>query len=310
MIKKGGFLDISFSWIFAFLVGAIILFVAIYFVTQFGEGKTNQSSAESGTKLLNLLLPLETGVESGKSVSITFPVKTRINHFCQVSGTFGKESISIQEFIRNKWTLSGVNISSEGEYLFFPKTIEGKEFFAFSMSYESPFKIANLIYITDADKFYCFSGAPLNIEEELQNFNNEKFKFDSCSGENEWIQVCFSGGSNCDIEVNVNRKEVKKDDKIYYFEGNSLMYAAIFSDKEVYECEIQRLMKRGVKLSEIYQEKSLNLRSVGCESDLASEFAGLQNTFSSVRDSEDLTSLASVSNEMNNVNRFSRCTLW
>lgn len=307
---KKGFLDISFSWIFALIIGVVILVGAFYFVNQFGETKNTQSSAEYGTKLFNLLIPLETGIEQGKSVRISFPIKTRINHMCEIEGEYGNDEILIQEFMRNKWTESGVKVSSEGSYLFFPELIEGREFFSFSNSFEFPFKIANLIYIVNAQEVYCFSDTPRSIKEELENFNNPNFKFENCNAGESVTKVCFNPGSGCDIEINLNRKEVKKNSTIVYFEGNPLMYAGIFSDKEIYECQIKRLMKRGVDLTNIYRQKSLNLRSVGCESDLTGQFSTLQNSFSTLQNSGDLVNLEIVTKDITSINKFSRCTLW
>jgi len=306
---KKGFLDISFSWIFALIIGATILFAAIYFVTQFSEVKNSQTSAESGTTFFNLLLPLETGIESGKSVRIKFPVKTRLNHICETSGTFGREGLSIQEFIKNKWTENGINIYSEDKYVFYPKLIEGKEFFSFSKSFEFPFKIANLVYLTDAEKIYCFSGTPNEVKEELENFNNPNFKFENCQSPDA-VNVCFSSGDNCNIEVKMNAKEIVKEGKIVYFEGNSLMYAAIFSDEIIYECELQRLMKRGVQLTDLYKEKSLRLYNLSCQSDMTLEFSGLQNQFLNLEDSENLYYLRNSIEEISLMNRYSGCPLW
>ena len=51
MKNKKGFLDISFSWIFAFLIGAMILVGAVYGVNKFSSVKNIENSAELGTAL-------------------------------------------------------------------------------------------------------------------------------------------------------------------------------------------------------------------------------------------------------------------
>src|SRR3989344_9487298 len=132
MQNKKGFLDISFSWVFAVIVGAIILFGAIYFVNKSANIQNSISSATTGTGLLNLLTPLETGLESGKSITITLSVNSRINHNCNSFGTFGKETIWIDEFINKKWTSQNIKIDPIDKYLFFPKVLEGKELYVFS----------------------------------------------------------------------------------------------------------------------------------------------------------------------------------
>ena len=42
------------------------------------------------------------------------------------------------------------------------------------------------------------------------------------------------------------------------------MYGAIFSDPEVYNCQIKRLMKRASNLAEIYKSKAQYLDARGC----------------------------------------------
>ena len=43
----------------------------------------------------------------------------------------------------------------------------------------------------------------------------------------------------------------KKDNGRMYYEGDALMYAAIFSEKEDYECQLDRLMNRAEQLFKI-----------------------------------------------------------
>ena len=130
--------------------------------------------------------------------------------------------------------------------------------------------------------------------------NQNNFEFDSCS-ENS-IKVCI-GTINCDIKVNTNENSVEKNgEKKVYFEGDALMYAAIFSDRATYECEVKRLMKRSSELSDIYKEKSLNLLNLGC-----SPFNGLRNSFSSVESSSDL---AFTAQDIKQVENTLGCDLW
>ena len=305
---RRGFLDISFSWIFALLIGGMILFGAIYGVSKFTSIKNTETSAELGTELINLLTPLETGLETAKAISISLPVNSRLSHTCLLSGTFGKEKISLEEKVKGKWTNSEVNISFEDKYLFFPDGLEAKKVFAFSKSFDFPFKVANAVYLFDAEKKYCFVSAPREIKTELKNTNIDVFEFDDCSGDSEII--CFEKDSNCDILVDADFDKVTKGDESMYFSGDALMYGAIFSDKDNYECELNRLLKRAYEVSLIYEIKSYNLLKRGCDSSLKTEFVEYRNLIDSFDDSRSLSTMESFVKNMNLLNKNAECSLW
>jgi len=46
------------------------------------------------------------------------------------------------------------------------------------------------------------------------------------------------------------------------------MYAAIFSDKGNYECQVKRLMQRVAKLALLYEDKANFVSKRGCNSNL------------------------------------------
>ena len=95
-MNRKAFLDISFSWIFAIIVGIFILFLAIYGLTKF-TGTQNSVDTASGAKEMGILLgPLEIGFESGQTSSITMPVETKIYTRCEREGNFGKQTISLR----------------------------------------------------------------------------------------------------------------------------------------------------------------------------------------------------------------------
>jgi len=305
---KKGFLDISFSWVFALMIGAIILFGAIYGVNKLTGIKNTENSAEIGTELVNLLAPLETGLETAKTITISLPVNSRLNHGCFLSGTFGKEKISIEEKVKNKWTSTEVEISFENLYLFFPDEFETKKIYAFSKSFELPFKIANVIFLVDAEKKYCFVSAPRDIKNELQNTGIDVFEFEACSKNSN--RICFEQNPECNVTVDLSSKKVTRDGETSSFEGDALMYGAIFSDKENYECEVQRVLKRAHELSLIYEIKSYTLLKRGCDSPLKTEFGKIRNLLDSYGDSRDLERIAELAEEMNSINKNAECNLW
>jgi len=86
------------------------------------------------------------------------------------------------------------------------------------------------------------------------------------------------------------------------------MYAAIFSDKNTYECQVKRLMKRTSNLADLYDEKGALLAQQGCADSI--NLQSLANSANSIRDSQDLSNLNPVVNQLKAQNGFANCKLW
>lgn len=308
-MKKRG-IEVSFAWIFAIIVGVIILFLAIYGVTRtirLGEYKI---SAETEKEIGVLLNPLEIGFETGKVTAFSLPVETRIYNVCKKEGTFGKQIIKISGKSFGKWPEPAEGTSFKNKYIFSENIIEGKKFYIFSKPFEFPFKIADLIFLIPESKKYCFVYAPVEIENELLNLNQENLL--SKNNENEClddsIKVCFSSVYSDNCQIIVGSDYVEKDGERVAFEGETLMYAAVFSDKDVYECQLKRLMKRLEELALLYNDKALFV-SEKCPSDLnlleLSEYAaGFDSSL------DDLDSISSIVEEIKDKNEYAYCRLW
>lgn len=307
---KRGQLDISFSWIFALIIGGFIIFGAVYGVTKFSKISEQKISSETAMDLTSFLNPLETSVEAGKSVYIKLPLNSRIFNSCDRYGTFGSQGLSVQEFIKNKWSVRGVETTFRNKYLYSSEFEEGKGFYAFSRPFEYPFKVANVIYMTSADEKYCFVNPPIKIKKELTELKQPNLLVEDCSADENIIQVCFSGSSRCDIIVNYNSKSVKKGSNTMYFDDDSLMYAAIFSDFDIYECVTERLVKRTLELIKIYQGKAVLVSTKGCVSDVLPSLNQLNQLLLDYTSSSDLSSHSQTIKLIENENSYSRCNLW
>ena len=309
MLNKKGDLNISFGWLFAIIVGATILVLAIYGATK--VIKTGQQEGQAvGAKELGILLnPLETGFESAISTPLSLRVETRIFNKCSPSGNFGKQGIQTSEFSFNKWTLPGVESSFENKYIFSNKIVEGKKFYIFSKPFEFPFKVSDLVYFTSENEKYCFDDAPEDIEEEILQLNQANLAANCTKIDSQTIKVCFKS-ANCDINVDYNSKYVQKGENKFYFEEDSLMYAAIFSDKEIYECQVERLMKRTKQLAELYKEKDLLMSQRNCKSDLAVDLDLLISNLENAQDYEIIKNVAYLIDGIKNKNEYTECKLW
>jgi len=316
-MNKKAYLQISFSWMFAIIVGAVILFLAIYFLTSFIKTGQKEQEFKASKEIGILLNPLEIGFEQGKQTQLTTSVNTRINPTCDLSGNFGRQGISVKEETYGEWSDSSDRVVFKNKYVFSEKNVEGKQFYLFSKPFEAPFKVSSIIYLFSTKENYCFIGAPDDIKDEITNLDFKNILKDAdCSGDE--IQVCFDSNDNCDINVEYSGlyKRVIKNQAELYFYDDSLMYAAIFSDPEVYECQLKRLFMRARILSQLYGSK-LALSSLSdCPNYLSEDLNNFIRQIDFYLASEESTSkdlrgiFEFLEQEVSLNNKFSNCRLW
>jgi hypothetical protein len=314
---KKGQMNISFGWIFAIIVGGIILALTIYGVTKFTGIQGVQRSAETSRSIDVLLNPLESGFETGQKVLISNSAETRIYLQCDLQGSLGRQRIQTIQKSFNTWSEAGPILTSLNKYIFSERVIEGRNFVAFSKpfefpsenTYEFPFKVADLIYLVPESKNYCFIDAPTNIEREITDLKIDNFIFGECPSNS--IKICFSNSGDCDVKVNYNSGIVERDSNISYFETDSLMYAAIFADNENYECQVKRVMKRAEQISLIYIEKSRIENEAGCRGNLENELILFNNILKNFESSRDLKIVGEEAKRINKLNSLEGdCKLW
>ena len=305
-MKKGA-LQISFGWLFAIIVGAFIIFLAVFGVTKFMRTEQTTLDVKAGKEIGVLINPLETSFESAKATAFTMPTESRIYNGCNNAGNFGKQLIKVSQKSFNKWTETNLNVGFSNKYIFSKEIIEGKNFYIFSKPFNFPFKVADLMYITSSENVYCFVDAPEEIKEEIETIKQKNLLIGNCSQES--INICFSG--NCDINVNYNSGYVKKQGNKMYFSSDALMYAAIFGDVDVYECQLKRLMQRIEELSLVYNDKSILIRNKGCESEMNTGLVELNLLVDNFDESEDIIWVETKVNNLEDKNDAAGgCGLW
>jgi len=132
------------------------------------------------------------------------------------------------------------------------------------------------------------------------------------------VSVCFGGGTDCDITIHgtctrncdslYDEGSVERYGVFMKYVGN-LLYGAIFSDRTIYECNVERLLYRAGMISNVLSEKSLLLSARGCNSNLASELI----VFSSLAGngtSQDLLALHSFAKDIDEKNEREICGVW
>ncbi len=280
MNRKG--YEFSFAWFFAIIAGAVIIFLAIYATTRLIDVQRFQGESARGREFGILLTPLETNLEALRGATINVPDPTRIINICEEEGTFGIQKIAVQikSGVGKEWrTETGVESSFYNKYLLSSRKSEGnKEFYTFSKPFLFPFKVADIIVLWSDQESYCLVNPPDEIKEEINEVTsgaivkNLKTAAGAAACDSHAKKVCFID-TGCDIDISENTKTVKKEGKTLYYIDSldrnnkyALLYAAIFSDPEVYECQVQRIMKRAASLALLYEQKSSFLTSQGCTS--------------------------------------------
>ncbi len=306
MTNKKAYLQISFAWIFAIIVGAFILFLAIFGVIKFISTEQTIQDAETGKEIGILLNPLETGFQTAQSSSMTLPVETQIYSKCRNTGIFGRQIIQISQKNFNKWTETNIDVGFSNKYIFSENPVQGKKFYLFSKPFNFPFKVTDLIYITSSEQEFCFVNPPEKIENEISKLKQANLLVNDCSEKS--TRICFDSWKNCDTYVNYNLKYIEKNNSRIYFEQDALMFAGIFSDNTLYECHLQRIMQRTKHLAMLYKDKEFFISNLGCSSNL--NLIALINSIDSFTDSSDLAQINHLAENIKSENEIMGCKLW
>lgn len=319
MDKRG--IEFNFALLFSIIVGAAILFLAIYFSVSFIKSNTKEEESFIAKQLTIIFDPMETGIAEGESLYFRFNEDTKIYNECYEDEFFGYHKFSVSSKKFNKWEEKGANVKVNNKYVFSDSYEEGKEFIIFSKPLKMPFKISELIFISS--KNYCFKQAPSFIKDDIESLNLRNIKFSNCSKDD--IVVCFSSlnsvcsaadiivegqCNNLECESEFDYGRVKKNGEELYYYGN-LMYGAIFSNKKVYECNVRRLMKRLINLALLYSNEANFIKGrIGCGS--VTSLIDLASASSIVKESKDLlnVNLLDKIKKVKEENDASECELW
>jgi len=277
MNKKG--LDFTFTWIFAIIAGAVILFSAIYITTQLIGSAEIERDTFFSAELSNILSPVETNLEDSKYSLIKFNLDTRVFNECSNSGVFGKQEISTASKSSRGWSDQSVSKSSFNRYIFSREIEEtnNKKMHILTNPLDMPFKIGDVMIMHGGG--YCFVNPSDNVEDIFTDLSsngaqdigvNISSNINNCP--RNYTSVCFNV-NGCDIKVITRGGEgtVSKYGRELTYYGDALQLAAIFSDPEVYECQIKRLAKRAGELGVVYKNKALYIEGSGCSNNLVSD---------------------------------------
>jgi len=320
--SKKGF-EMSFSVIFSIIAGAIILSLAIYATIKFINIGQETTYVEAAKEIDNSLGDLVTGIAEGVSTKITFRKETRVLFNCSpppedINSPFGKQTIgfSEQSGIGQEWYESKTKITRKNKYVFANNTEQGKKMFIFIKPFYMGFKVDDLIIMSSSN--YCFvtSGTPYpsRIIEDLRNLQMENIQFagsvDECGAGN--ITVCFNS-YGCNINIDSPSRlgyddyeigSVEKNREYFNYVGN-LLYGAIFSSKEIYSCNLDRLGKKTATLAELYLGK-ISVVPSSCSSAIGSDLSTLMDAFNA----GNIINKYGTAKSMDNTNALANCKIY
>lgn len=299
-MNKRGF-EFSFVWLFSLVVGAVIIFLAIYAATKLIGSNEYEINTKTAADLRNILNPLGTSFEDSKSEKIELIKDTRVYITCNSEkGNFGENRISLSEKSSfNDWSELGSDITIENQYLFAENVIQGEKVYFIIVPFEMPYKIADVMSVFSQK--YCFVNTPEEIKKELESLKGNVLPFNFTNSPSKCkdnsISVCFQS-SGCDVNVKgtctdreckgelyKNGFIEKNNTQIYY--SNGLLYGAVFSSPENYQCNVKRLVRKLGYVSEVYSEKS-RLSANRCNTGLQPDTIFLSKLAENYKDLNDL----------------------
>lgn len=268
-------LEVSFAWLFALLAGAVILSLALYATISFVQQGRTEVDSETAAAFVALLSPIETSLQYSRASYITLSENTNIDNLCNSQGLFGRQQIQTEVDSTFSEPSAGVPITAQNKYLFSQERLEGDTIGIIAFPIYLPYKVADAIILIDEP--YCFVDAPDEIKNDLEGLGIERVSFvDALQECAEARTVCF-GNSRCDVFVDVQRSSVTSSATMYSIPdvqgSQALLYAAVFSDPTIYECQVQRLIKRASEIAALYSSKATILESSACSSHLQADLA-------------------------------------
>jgi len=308
-----------FSWLFAIIAGSIILFLAIYAASRFIDVAKTERSAEVAKSITILIDPVETGIASAVGDVITLGEDTRIQFSCHIPNgvlAFGRQTLAVSEKsgLKETWAQSGPEISVFNKFIFAEKIIQGEKLYLFSKPIYMGYKVGDITIISSDE--YCFVAPPNFIEEELgalslKNINITN-SIESCLEESK--KVCFGiSSSECDAQVHGNQDYssgvVIKEGKNIAFVGN-LVYAAIFSDADIYECNLQRIIAKTGELAKVYNKKIEIVRVKDCDSIIGLYLDLIIGSAEIYKDSSQLAGIYDIVDRMDAENEKAICGIY
>lgn len=308
--------EFNFVLLFAIFAGVAILALAIYGASQFASTGRFQTSTLVAKQLDILTDPFQAGFASAQKNEISFNQNVTIKNVCENFTQFGYNELSVLIDMDLGEEKYGTPIKINDKYIFSSKQISGRKVYSLSKSFNFPFKVSDYLIFFSEDESYCFEDSPDWFKQELQNLDFPNLKFKDCKNNELYTQVCFSdsaceiyvsggcSGPDCENEYDIGA--VSKKGSILYYQTD-LLLPAIFSEPNIYNCNVNRLLQKASILTEIYSEKAALLNQKDCINYLQSDLESLKQQIDS---NADIRSLHSLQYNLLIKNRQGSCRVW
>lgn len=298
--KRKKAIAMSFNWIFAIIAGGFILFLAIYAAVKLINIGQLTTSTETSASLVSLFDPLETGLASGKASEISFVKQSKLSFDCDEQiDNFGVQYLSFAEkTFGDKYGTEGERIVIRDKYVFTDNILEGKRLYYFTKPFFIGFKVTDLLMMYTEKQNYCIYNADDDFIDEIEGLNLKNIYFPNSSEKCEGMKICFGGNRNCDTKI--HEDYVLKNGKRLYYDGE-LLYAAIFSSPEIYECNIKRIKRRYNELANIYLKKIEIIKRKECEPTLGPKLSASINI--EIKNSKDLVLFNDLIKDIDSINK-------
>lgn len=284
----------QFNWLFVIIAGAIILSFFIVFTFKYiALQEKRQDAALARTFGENIHLLEASGIESYfiDDSSFKLGVTTKLDFICEedtstivVNNNFGQD-------IKN-------------EVVFAPTSLTTSSIDAWIYSWDYPYYIANIIYLSDPGRAYYLIHdvrskefvEDLEIPEIFNVYKQDKRIPIDSRKEDQATVIYFTSVDSQDIReleeefenVNVLSVDLQQEKIIFYDErgteegtapyyGPAVLFGAFFSTSfEDYQCSLTRALKRFERVTELYKTKSLVLQQ---EAEAQCNYQSIQQTF-------------------------------
>lgn len=276
--NRKGQVESQFNWIFILIAGAVIL---MFFVGVVMRQKAISETKISETVMTDLQSIFTGGsVSTGTSQLIETP-KIEIGFDCA------------------NYYLNGVTKPVENLIIFSPTRVEGRNVLTWTLDYNMPYKVTNFLYITSPEVRYIFVGQdtwlrkmnatlPKEMNKEFYTIGDYDPTVNGIQDKNNYkVRIIFRGTIP---RVPSNLEDMGKDLTALEIQGNILtfheyvggdfdrqgtddtytvdipghhepsLYGAIFADDvEMYDCMMQKALKRAYFVSRVYAQRNRNL---------------------------------------------------
>lgn len=252
-LNKKGF-EISFSWLFAVIAGiSVFLFLTWFAVKQtdlFGN-----VSAQAAAEELDIAF---TSFSSSM-------IGTKLNFPKDVELEFKCDSNEERMLINGK---GGKKL--KGNIVFSPNNMKNNEFSLWTKGWNIPFRVSNFIFLADNKHRYNLDGISSTELEGVPDIfktgvDGEKINFvqgrdGSPSDDEKTIYLEYD--SELDEHYGTIYIKGNEGQPLSYF-GDAMIYAAIFSDKDNFDCLYNKAKERAENVIKVYEERAKEMRG-GC----------------------------------------------